>query len=130
MLNRCAFWASRLGGSPSIGRRIGAGRDTYDGVVLERDQSPETVWQRLQREWEYPTIIGAHDELARWEYGLRDLAERLEATIPYLARDLKRLPRERLPEDVAYSQNQVYLVTVAADLLRQAYDLSLSRFST
>ena len=90
----------------------------------------ENVWQELQKEWGYPTIIGAHVELFHWSDGLRDLAKRLTETIPFLERDLARGDRSLRHEDVVYTESEVFLVATAADLLEQASNLSVRRFST
>ncbi len=89
-----------------------------------------SVWPELQADWGYPTIIGAQDELYHWAQGLEDLAARLEETVDFLDRDLDRAERVKLPGDVAYSQQQIFLVRTASKMLEQASGLSLARFST
>jgi len=88
------------------------------------------VWQMLQQDWGYPTIVGAHDELARWHAGLDDLAERLAATVPFVDRDAKGYHGPTIADHGVYTGQLVSLVARAASLIDEAYRLSLQRFST
>jgi hypothetical protein len=90
-----------------------------------------TIWQWLQRDWGYPTIVGCHSELAGWESGLRDLAERILATIPYLESDLAGGRQdEDLQKNVKYTAEMARRVKQAAGLLESVYEMALARFST
>jgi len=88
------------------------------------------VWQMLQQDSGYPTIIGVHDELAQWGAGLQDLAQRMAATVPFVDRDAEVYDGPAIADHGVYTDQLVSLVERAASLLDEAYRISLQRFAT
>ena len=102
------------------------------------------VWQMVQSQWGYPTVVGLHDELTEWVRGLDDLQKRISETISFMPRDIERESTSRGfdidPESALFQRlvgvNQDYTrqileaIEAAQTLIKNASGAAISRFST
>jgi hypothetical protein len=123
----------------------------YDGGGADEKRAEQAtfhirhgVWQRVQSQWGYPTVIGLHDELSQWARGLADLQRRIKETLDHLPRDLEHeneihhydlnlnteLGRRFIEINEHYTRQLIEAVRAAELLIGNASVTALSRYST
>lgn len=102
------------------------------------------IWQLVQSQWGYPTVMGLHDELTEWARGLEDLQKRISETISFLPRDLERessnggfdidpesaLFQRLVGVNQGYTRQILEAVEAAQTLIKNACGAAISRYST